>query len=425
MIRLAVSNTGNFLTMNHKPFFYLADTVWSVFSNASLDEWEEYLAYRRMQGFNILQINVLYQWDAVEEGRSIYPFPRKENGSFDFGKPVADYFDRAQTMLDMAVSCGFTPALVLLWCNFVPGTWASRRAPEQVMPRETVRPYVEYALERFSRFDPIYIISGDTDLDTEEASDYYRIVLDTIEEMSPRSLVTMHLAGSRFPTERFIQHKKLDFYMFQSGHGFAEEEIPYARNPALMSEKFVRLAVKKPVINGEPCYEGINSYEGERFSAAQVRKAIWKSLLSGASAGTAYGAHGVWSWHRKADMGKAQGLDPFDWRIALRFDGAWDAVYAKWVFETYNLFGVEPVDREKTGNDRVCVSSSRNGDRMAVYIPYSMDVELPVDLTGYHCTMLHLEKRNAISPEVETSNGRSCIRMSPFNSDALFIAWRE
>lgn len=44
-------------------FFYLADTVWSAFTNIDLTDWAYYLKVRKEQGFNVLQINILPQWD--------------------------------------------------------------------------------------------------------------------------------------------------------------------------------------------------------------------------------------------------------------------------------------------------------------------------------------------------------------------------
>ena len=35
-----------------------------------------------------------------------------------------------------------------------------------------------------------------------------------------------------------------------------------------------------------------------RFQAEDTRKAAWSSILSGACAGVAYGAHGIWNWQK-------------------------------------------------------------------------------------------------------------------------------
>ncbi|MCZ4141538.1 hypothetical protein BZG17_27375, partial [Escherichia coli] len=61
------------LEKHGKPMFYLADTVWSAVTNAALEEWEEYLDYRKMQGFNVLQMNVLRQWDASGSDLHVEP----------------------------------------------------------------------------------------------------------------------------------------------------------------------------------------------------------------------------------------------------------------------------------------------------------------------------------------------------------------
>ena len=55
-------NKTNF-TLDGKPFFYLADTIWSAFTNVTDEEWEYYLKRRKEQGFTVLQINTMPKWD--------------------------------------------------------------------------------------------------------------------------------------------------------------------------------------------------------------------------------------------------------------------------------------------------------------------------------------------------------------------------
>ncbi len=122
-------------------------------------EREEYLDFRKRQGFNVLQINALPQWDASEHTPEALPFRKTGDGEYDYSAIDDRYFDRACTFLRMARDRGFIPALVLLWYNYVPGTWASDGQRKKPMPFEAVRPYTEYVVRRFAAFDPIYIIS--------------------------------------------------------------------------------------------------------------------------------------------------------------------------------------------------------------------------------------------------------------------------
>jgi hypothetical protein len=60
---VGIATSRDHFVQEDQPFFYLADTVWSAFTNASLPQWEQYLDYRHAQGFNALQITILPQWD--------------------------------------------------------------------------------------------------------------------------------------------------------------------------------------------------------------------------------------------------------------------------------------------------------------------------------------------------------------------------
>lgn len=56
---MSLTIENNILMKNGKPFFYLADTCWSAFTNIKDNDWDYYLDYRKSQGFNTLQINIL------------------------------------------------------------------------------------------------------------------------------------------------------------------------------------------------------------------------------------------------------------------------------------------------------------------------------------------------------------------------------
>jgi len=178
-----------------------------------------------MQGFNALQINVLPQHDRSEVGAFPQPFRQAPGGGWDFGRINEEYFDRAEKMVKMAVEKGFTPALVVLWCNYVPGTWGSRLPTARVMPREHLVPYVEYVAERFGKYEPVFIIGGDTNFESPEAVEYYATALEAVKRKAPRSLTTMHLCGGLRALVKLVKHEGK--YMVAAGvaerGGLAEE----------------------------------------------------------------------------------------------------------------------------------------------------------------------------------------------------------
>lgn len=420
MERIAVSESKEYLECGGRGFFYLADTVWAAFTAPTMEEWKDYLDYRKLQGFNVLQINVLPQWDAGGQKNTCEPFAADASGTYDFHSINAAYFDRACALLRAAADRGFVPALVLLWCNYVPDTWGAKKIGRNIMPQDAVAPYVSYAVNRFREFRPIYIVSGDTDFPTERACLHYRTALRAVKELDPFALTTMHIQGERSDLpEEFVRSKDLDFYTYQSSHNAKNQHLAYH-----LAEAFTTKSVRKPVINAEPCYEGSRHWgEFPRFTAYDVRKAIWQSLLSGANAGVAYGAHGIWNFYRAETSFESADVTgiPFRFRDALRLEGAWDAGFARWIFETFGLFGMKPLPRMDGEPEETRFAASADGGKLVGYIPYAADSRVPVDLSDYHLTAVDLENRRFLQPAFIAGKKSSVLKMVPVNSDFLLI----
>ena len=157
-----------------------------------------------------------------------------------------------------------------------------------------------------------------------------------------------------------------------------------------------------------------------------MRKATWQSLLSGAKMGVTYGAHGIWSCHRKGMtfLNAGRSFEPYDWSVALRLEGAWDVSFAKWIFESHRLFGIEPCANPVPGDPEVRMAADSAMEKIAVYSPASFDITTDVDLTGYRCTAIDLERRRAMRPEV-APGPTSTVRMPACNGDFLLLAERR
>jgi len=223
---LRISNSKDYFVRDGEKFFYLADTAWSAFTNASLDDWRYYLENRGSQGSNSVQINNLHQHDKRESDLHLEPFEVTPSGGWNFTKVNEAYFDRAEKMVEMAVESGFVPALVVLWCNYVKGTWGSKLTPSKIIPLELIESYVEYIVERFSKYNPIFVVSGDPSFDTDEAVKYYLTALEIVKKRAPHCLTTMHLAGGVVIPEPFVHSPYLDFYMYQSSHWKDKQFLP-------------------------------------------------------------------------------------------------------------------------------------------------------------------------------------------------------
>ncbi|HEY1488755.1 MAG TPA: DUF4038 domain-containing protein, partial [Micromonosporaceae bacterium] len=126
MTALRVSPTGTHFLAGDEPRFLLADTVWAAFTRPTTHEWEQLVRLRRRQGFTAVNISVLpIPHDRTGAGQDRSPFATDATGIPDLDRLDPGYFERARAMTAIAVQAGLVPVLVVLWCNYVPGTWGA------------------------------------------------------------------------------------------------------------------------------------------------------------------------------------------------------------------------------------------------------------------------------------------------------------
>ena len=131
----------------------------------------------------------------------------------------------------------------------------------------------------------------------------------------------------------------------------------------------------------------------------------------------------VISWHKKGlkfGSDKISGL-PFDWKTALRLKGAWDVSFAKWIFETYDLFDLEPFHRilNETKEIRMAVSGDMN--KIAIYAPYNTPIYVDMDLSKYDFTLINMAERYFAKPDIICEENVSIINAYDFNCDVLLL----
>ncbi len=117
-------------------------------------------------------------------------------------------------------------------------------------------------------------------------------------------------------------------------------------------------------------------------------------------------------------------FEPFDWDEALTMDGAWDVAFAKHLFETYNLFATNSVALVRSEDREIRAAATKDLSTIAIYSPYAFELELDLDLAGYHCMMFDLASRRVMNPAVQTGPP-SRIEMPRFNTDTLFLAVKQ
>lgn len=426
--KLTVNEARDGFELDGAPWFWLADTCWSAFTSIELADWDYYLDRRAEQGINVLQINTLPQWDRCRPDLGVYPYASEDGTRFVWTSPNPAYWERAREMCRRAVARGIRPALVLAWCNYVPGTWGSaigEKTGADTMPLEEMRAHVRRVVEQLGEFDPVYVVTGDTDFKTDEAAAYYEAVLAETCAAAPDALRCMHInRGNRSIPAQFVD--RLDFYMYQPGHNYADQFEAWR-----LPEDFRANYPKRPIVNSEPCYEqmGASRHVYWRFSAQDCRASAWSGILAGASAGLTYGAHGVWNWQTANSQGSVlgEGFDaPFRWQECLQFPGVWDYGLVPQVLAQLGGLGAGAVvpAQELLDDDREQIRVGRVGSHVVAYLPRATRLRLRgVEGGPWSAVAFDLEDKRVAHLAVEPGEGAGSLRVAqhPFTHDALVV----
>ncbi|TLS51286.1 DUF4038 domain-containing protein [Paenibacillus antri] len=363
------------------PFFWLGDTVWSAPAHATLEEWQRYVAYRGGQGFNVAQINALPQWDASGAPLRL-PFERRDDGTYDLTAPNPDYFRTLDVIVAASAAAGLVPAIVALWFNYVPGTnlnWDFEVDRPFVFDPASASRFATFLAARYAAFGAVWLVSGDTDFARPETMPVYDAAAEAIRSASPYPpLLTVHMVGGLSTPELANEKPWLSFHMYQSGH--SGKSARTARRQAAADRAY---EPARPVLNGEPCYEHIRIGDdgGRTSDRAYVRRVEWASALTGGNAGLAYGAHGLWPWHREGHPYEFPLYgDPLPWETALRLEGGADAVRLKTFLSALPWWALEPRDdaTAEPAPVELAAAGTPDGDVAALYVSSPCRLELPI-----------------------------------------------
>ena len=161
----------------------------------------------------------------------------------------------------------------------------------------------------------------------------------------------------------------LDFHLYQSSH------TADLQRPARQAGACRAMDPERPVINGEPPYEGHGLFDegaGERITRELARRAAWISVLAGANAGITYGGLGLWQWHRR---GEANSLDahkgrPDEWEDSLLLPGAREYARIRSFLERFDYGALTPRQEWLAGDDpRVRAAELPTDDVLLAYTP--------------------------------------------------------
>jgi len=319
---------------NGDPFFWLGDTAWELFHRLTREDVELYLTTRTRQGFNVIQIVGLAEFDGIREPNRYGHLPLIEEDPARLNEP---YWQNVDHVVSRAAELGLYIALVPTWGDKVTPAWGIG----PVIFDDTKAHAYGLALGRryADRDNVIWINGGDRSPKGKES--VWRALAAGLREGDGghERLMTFHPQGGQTSAQDFHEEGWLDLNMMQTGHG--RPDLEYVAR--LTRSCYDRTPIK-PVIDGEPCYENHPIDFGKQngyFDELRVRQAMYTSIFAG-GCGITYGCHAVWQF--ACDRYEPINNPISHWRYSLTLPGANQVRHLKDLMLSLPFFEMAPAE---------------------------------------------------------------------------------
>jgi len=305
----------HFLDAKGNPFFWLADTAWSMVVKLTPTQADTYFDNRAKKGFTVVQ--TVLAWGNGTGSET--PTPQANTAgekvwtNDDPSKPNETYFKHVDALVKAAAAKGLVLALLPTWGYYVNDS--------TLFNKTNARAYGQWLGKRYrSTQNIIWVNGGDRPATGHE--DVWRALAQGLREGDAgKHMITYHPCGLRSSSQYFHDEAWLSFNMIETYTYWTQVY------PTVMSD-FHRVPAK-PVVMGEGAYEGGN-YPTAFISPLLARRQAWWTMMAGGY--HTYGHGKVWNmekgWEEALDApGAAQMgimreiMSAFPWETTLPDQG--------------------------------------------------------------------------------------------------------
>jgi hypothetical protein len=367
---IRVSDNGRyFVKADGTPFFWQADTAWSIFNHAAPADVDAYLDDRKAKGFNVIQ-GVIALWDYTRRTNADGQLPFI-NG--DLGQINEAYFKNVDSILDKAEARGMYMAVLPYWHKNAGDRLGTNGIPEKMQA------YCKFLAQRYAKRNIFWILGGDSTA-AGEAGQKIQHITDLeaqglIEGAKAagvdKIMISYHPTGRQSSSFWFQEKPWLDFNSIQSGHFINTTDFQ------LVGNDYAKTPVK-PTLDMEPGYENITdglvgTPGARRIAAVDVRRSAYLDVFAGA-AGLTYGQGEVYGFAVGGTVTTRWGT-AMSWKEALQLPGSGQVQYIRQLIESRPMLERVP-DQSLIADDvstraveRIEAVRGADGSYAFVYLP--------------------------------------------------------
>jgi hypothetical protein len=352
---LRVAPSGRYFeTAKGKPWFWLGDTCWPMFTAYAPDEVARYLASRARMGFSLVQVSPLWDGGTTSENGE-NPNPNQEGvqpwANQDPLQPNEAFWKNVDAGVRVAREHGLYLGLLPAWGSYVVNT--------RMITLKNARAYGCWLGERYRNAPNIVWVNGGDRKLVDETEAWRALSHGLAEGDGGAHPILFHPGCEEHATSHGFHHE--DWL----AAGMIQTWKDYVNIPGFVAEGY-QLKPTKPVILAEGAYEDGPEYETGPITPLVVRKQAWWSYLSGGF--HTYGHCDMW---RKNPT----------WEKSLASEGARNMGVLRDIFATLDWWNLVPAQEmfasgEEAGTTFNAAARSRNGDWALVYLSSATTVEL-------------------------------------------------
>ncbi len=396
------------------PFVWLADTVWEGARTAELKDWEFYAGMRASQRFTVAQ------W-AVAPGEDV----KKESAYSGFPERITinlDFFKRLDARLEVLSQAGILSAIAPL---------AELRPQENVAPALTddqAELLVRYVVARWGADPVAWLLAFEGESAGKNVGRWKRIG-QAVFGARAHAPVVLYPGETQWVFDEFRDQPWVDVFGYQSVSDVTEDAVKWAVAGPFAGEWTKEPT--RPLITFAPCESGVARQSGKRFTADDVRHAVYWGLLMAPPAGVSYSGQGVVDWDLSFGPGaeETKATDLPMWRKSMFMPAAKQMSALAKLVNSVDFWKLRPQPKVvalQPGNaspQKFIASASADPNTLSlVYVPEDRSADVVLTALPQSPSVGWLNPRTGESnPAVAVVSGGTCQFSTPDPGDWLLV----